>query len=88
MRGIKESGALKRFDVTSRINQLTLPTLIVWGRQDTRGNLDEAKRHAAALPRGHLRIYENCGHLPYLEYPEQFNSHMRELLVEVRTKNP
>jgi 2-hydroxy-6-oxonona-2,4-dienedioate hydrolase len=87
MRGIKELDALKRFDVTGRMDELTLPTSIVWGRQDIRGNLDEAKRHAAALQKGRLCVYEKCGHLPYLEYPEQFNSHLREFLADVRTHN-
>lgn len=87
MRGIKELDALTRFDVTSRMSELTLPTSIVWGRQDVRGNLDEAKRHAASLPQGRLCIYEDCGHLPYLEYPGQFNSHLRDFLAEVRANN-
>ena len=74
MRGIKDFAALQHFDVTSRVNQLTLPTLIVWGRQDIRGNLEEAEKYAASLPRGRMHVYENCGHLPYLEYPERFNA--------------
>jgi pimeloyl-ACP methyl ester carboxylesterase len=88
MRGIKERAALERFDVTGRMADLTVPTLIVWGRHDARGNLDEAERHAAALPRGDLRIYENCGHLPYLECRERFNSDLREFLAAVRNTIP
>jgi 2-hydroxy-6-oxonona-2,4-dienedioate hydrolase len=84
MCGIKGREALRRFDVTGRMGELTVPTLIVWGRQDVRGNLDEAERHAAALPQGRLITYENCGHLPYLEYPELFNSHVRDFLAQIR----
>ena len=84
MRGIKEYKALEHFDVTGRMSELTPPTLILWGRQDARGNLEEAERYAASLPRGDLRIYENCGHLPYLEYPDRFNSDLRAFLAKIR----
>ena len=84
MRGIKELDALKRFDVTGRLAELTIPVSIVWGRQDARGNLTEAQKNATALPQGRMCIYEDCGHLPYLEFPEQFNLHVREFVAEIR----
>jgi 2-hydroxy-6-oxonona-2,4-dienedioate hydrolase len=84
MRGIKDMDALKRFDVTSRMRELTAPTLVIWGRQDVRGTLLEAEHHAGALPRGHMHVYDQCGHLPYLEYPDAFNTQMRKFLAEVR----
>jgi pimeloyl-ACP methyl ester carboxylesterase len=86
MRGIKDREALKRFDVTSRIGELKVPTLVVWGRQDIRGNQPEAERCASALLNGRMQIYENCGHLPYLEYPDAFNALMREFLADVQGK--
>ena len=85
MRGIKEREALERFDVTGRVGELTTPVSIVWGRQDARGNLTEAQQYAAGLPQGRMCIYEKCGHLPYLELPEQFNSHVRDFVAEVRS---
>ncbi len=88
MRGIKEFAALKRFDVTSRIAELTVPSLVIWGREDIRGNLEEAERCARALPRGQMTIYEKCGHLPYLEYPERFNRQLTEFLAEAQRFGP
>lgn len=84
MRGIKEFEALKRFDVTTRTKDLTVPTCVVWGRQDVRSDLEEARQYITALPRGRLLIYENCGHLPYLEYPDRFNSDLKAFLADVR----
>ncbi len=83
MRGIKERAALERFDVTKRIADLTTSSLVIWGRHDIRGNLEEAERYAKALPRGEMRIYENCGHLPYLEDPSRFNRELKEFVAKV-----
>jgi pimeloyl-ACP methyl ester carboxylesterase len=84
MRGIKERAALERYDVTGRTNELNGPTLVVWGRQDIRGNLDEAQGHIKALPDGRLEIMENCGHLPYLEYPDAFNTSVLAFIAGAR----
>jgi pimeloyl-ACP methyl ester carboxylesterase len=84
MRGIKDRAALERFDVTSKISQVTAPSLVIWGRQDVRGSLEEAERAAKLLPAGQWVLYENCGHLPYLEHPDRFNAQVREFVVRVR----
>ncbi len=81
MRGIKELAALERYDVTARLAEITVPTLVVWGRQDVRGSLSEARSSLPRLPHGRLEIYEDCGHLPYLEYPDRFNALMREFIL-------
>ena len=83
MRGVKEPNALSEFDVTARANELAVPTRIVWGRQDIRGELDEARATAERMPTARFDIFENCGHLPYLEQPAPFNALLREFIAEV-----
>jgi len=85
MRGIKNRSALERFDVTPKISQVTAPSLVIWGRQDVRGSLEEAERAAKLLPDGQWVLYENCGHLPYLEHPDQFNRQVGEFVARVRS---
>jgi pimeloyl-ACP methyl ester carboxylesterase len=51
IRGIMSMEALMHYDVTSRLHEIAAPTLVIWGRQDIRGELKEAERHAARLPR-------------------------------------
>ncbi|MGI8525564.1 MAG: alpha/beta fold hydrolase [Pseudolabrys sp.] len=83
IRGIKDIEALKRYDVTGRIREIVAPTWVIWGRHDIRGKLDEAENCARQLPRGRMQIFENCGHLPYLEQPEAFNEVVQEFLGEL-----
>lgn len=84
MRGIKEPDALRRFDITSQAHEITVPTRIVWGRQDIRGDLSEATATADKIPDVQMDIYEQCGHLPYLEQPAAFNSSLREFVSTLR----
>jgi 4,5:9,10-diseco-3-hydroxy-5,9,17-trioxoandrosta-1(10),2-diene-4-oate hydrolase len=74
IRGIMAPDALKKYDVSARLRDIQAPTLVVWGRQDTRGDLAEAERNFKKIPKGEMVIFENCGHLPYLERQEEFNS--------------
>jgi pimeloyl-ACP methyl ester carboxylesterase len=72
IRGIMSFDAL--YDVTTRLADIAVPTLAIWGRQDIRGDLGEAERNFQKLPKGEMIVFENCGHLPYLEKREEFNT--------------
>jgi pimeloyl-ACP methyl ester carboxylesterase len=82
IRGIMSMEALQRYDVTSRLQAISTPTLVIWGRQDIRGDLAEAQRHAARLPNGKMIVFEACGHLPYLEKPAEFNASANAFIRE------
>lgn len=74
IRGIMSMEALVQYDVTPRLHEMAAPTLVIWGRQDIRGALDEAERHVARIPNARMIVWEECGHLPYLEKPGEFNA--------------
>ena len=69
MRGIKELDALKRFDVTGRLADLTIPVSIVWGRQDARGNLTERKKMPPRSRRGGCAFTKTAGIFPIWSFP-------------------
>lgn len=59
-------------DHTSELREIVVPTLIVWGDQDsliTRGQQDEL---FSAIPRSELLVYEGMGHSPHWEEPRRF----------------
>ena len=80
IRGIMALDALKKYDVATRLKDIQAPTLVVWGRQDTRGDLAEAEHNFRKIPKGKMVVFENCGHLPYLERPKDFNSTVLEFI--------
>ena len=68
-----------------RLEQLTMRALVLVGEEDIRTSY-EAHR-LGCLRMGDARIVRlaDCGHLPYLEKPEEFNDAVGEFLVGVRT---
>jgi pimeloyl-ACP methyl ester carboxylesterase len=55
----------------SRLAELTVPTALVWGRQDRILGVRDTEAFYQALPHSTLHWLENCGHVPHLEQPEQ-----------------
>jgi 2-hydroxy-6-oxo-6-(2'-carboxyphenyl)-hexa-2,4-dienoate hydrolase len=57
--------------------KLEVPTLILWGYNDPamyyEGGIELFKWVSSGNPESRLHMLNNCGHSPYIEYPEQFN---------------
>jgi proline iminopeptidase len=58
------------FDLRPLLRAITAPTLLLQGRQDPAGeaNIDEAH---ALIATSRLVFIDRCGHMPWLEQPEQ-----------------
>lgn len=52
---------------------ITVPTLIIVGRQDEFTPVAKAEEMQAKIPGSRLVIVEDAGHMPNLEHPEEFN---------------
>jgi pimeloyl-ACP methyl ester carboxylesterase len=59
--------------IRSQLEQIAIPTQIIWGREDSRGIHRRAVEAAARIPRAELVTFERCGHLPFMEHPKLFN---------------
>ncbi|MDW8327016.1 MAG: alpha/beta hydrolase [Anaerolineales bacterium] len=66
------------------VGNLSVPTLILWGEQDTWVPLERGKALHAALPQSRLVVFPNVGHLPMEEAPAAFNAALIEFLDTVR----
>ena len=58
-------------ELTERYGDLDVPTLLLWGRQDTIVPLRVGQRLQRDLPRSRLEILEGCGHMPQEELPAE-----------------
>jgi len=65
--------ALTGYDILDRLDDVEIPTLIVWGQQDYVVPPADAFEYARLIPHAHLEIFERCGHLPMAEHPVRFN---------------
>jgi pimeloyl-ACP methyl ester carboxylesterase len=55
----------------SRLEKITVPTLVVWGDSDQIVDLDYGRAYSAAIPGATFLLLPDTGHLPQLETPEQ-----------------
>jgi pimeloyl-ACP methyl ester carboxylesterase len=68
-----------------QFERLTMPTLILWGAEDTWIPLAQGKRLQQALPGSNLMILDGVGHVPMEESPtETVSEYLSFLGVEVR----
>ncbi len=63
-----------------RLDRVTAPTLVVWGRQDRLIPLAHGERYAARIPGARLAVIDNCGHVPVLERPGALDGILLEFL--------
>lgn len=56
---------------------IATPTLVLWGRQDGFITVSHAQVLGSLLPNAQVEIWDDCGHVPQIEYPEKFNERAR-----------
>lgn len=61
-------------DYSAELSQITAPTLIVWGDQDTRYPRGEQEALASEIAGSRLLVYHGAGHLLHWEEPQRFAS--------------
>ena len=72
---------MRPYRIYDRLEDIAVETLIVWGRQDPRGLHEQAVAGVKRMPNARLITYEECGHLPFLEKPDQYNADIRAFLA-------
>jgi pimeloyl-ACP methyl ester carboxylesterase len=68
--------------IIDSLPKITQRTLIIWGECDRILPVKHAYIAAAGIPNNQLSIFPNCGHHPYLEYPDKFDRLVLEFLAK------
>ncbi|MBW4513244.1 MAG: alpha/beta fold hydrolase [Scytonematopsis contorta HA4267-MV1] len=66
--------------IVEKLNTITAPTLIIWGRQDPIVPVIHAENAAKNIPNARLEIIEKCGHWVPIEHPHKFNQLVLDFL--------
>lgn len=72
--------SMRKTGLIDKIPDIKNDTLIIWGRQDKIVDISCAYETNQALSNSELYIYENCGHLPFVEKAEHFNRMVLDFL--------
>ncbi len=79
---ISMSKSKREADVPEKLNEVQVPTLIIWGRRDRVLPSAHAGRHYQAMPNVRLEWIESAGHLPHEEQPAAVNELLKQFLEE------
>lgn len=60
-------------DLHKKLPNITVPTLLIWGKQDQFVTVAHAEVLRRLIPNVTVEIWENCGHCPQIEHPKRFN---------------
>lgn len=72
----------QRQNVAEDILGLEIPTLLVWGLNDTITPPSVAHEFNRLLPNSEIKFIDKCGHAPMMEHPEKFIAYLDEFLKE------
>ena len=70
------------YDILDRLDEVEVPTLIVWGRNDRVVPPQDAVGYGRRLRNSRTVIFDDTGHLPQLERPVRFNRVLETFLAE------
>ena len=68
------------YDARDRLEEIEIPTMIVWGTDDWVIPSAAAFSYNRRIPHSQLAIFEDTGHVPQMERPARFNALLDEFL--------
>lgn len=72
-----------RNNLRDHLSRLTVPVLLIWGKQDTITPAFVGEEFQKALPNATLKFIDKCGHAPMMERPQEFNALLDEFLQSI-----
>lgn len=72
-----------RNNLGEELNQIKLPTLLVWGNNDSITPPFVAKEFNKLIPNSELYFIDKCGHAPMMEVPDEFNAILHKFLKKM-----
>lgn len=72
-----------RNNLGEELNQIKLPTLLIWGNNDTITPPFVGKEFNRLIPNSELHFIDKCGHAPMMEVPAEFNAILHTFLKKL-----
>ena len=80
MRIVSIAKSAQRHNMANDITNIGIPTLLVWGLNDTITPPIVAHEFNRLIPNSELRFIDHCGHAPMMERPDKFNKYVQNFL--------
>ena len=62
-----------RHNLGEELREITVPTCLIWGKNDTITPPMVAEEFRSLIPNSELHWVDKCGHAPMMEVPDEFN---------------
>lgn len=69
--GVWTSGTMRDWNIAAELESIACPTLVVQGRQDQYGTLQQVTGIVERVPTARAAVLEDCRHVPHEEKPEE-----------------
>jgi len=74
-----------RNNLGAELNKIQVPTLLVWGNNDTITPPFVGQEFNKLIPNSELHFIDKCGHAPMMEVPGEFNKILQAFLTKLKT---
>lgn len=71
-----------RHNMAKDLPKMTLPTCLIWGKNDPVTPPKVAQEFEELLPNANLFWIDKCGHAPMMEHPQEFNNILSKWLTD------
>lgn len=72
-----------RNNLGEELNQIKVPTCLIWGKNDTVTPPFVAEEFHKLIPHSELHFIDKCGHAPMMEVPTEFNKILSSFLSKL-----
>jgi pimeloyl-ACP methyl ester carboxylesterase len=66
--------------IYERLGKMDKKVMLLWGREDVTVPFEHSINLCAAIPRVEFHAFENCGHIPHYEKPDEVNPLLLQFL--------
>lgn len=73
----------QRVSLQEELPKITIPTLLIWGKNDTITPPGVGQMFNKLLPNSKLFLIDECAHVPMMEHPEYFNTLLNDFLNDL-----
>ena len=80
MRIVAIAKSAQRNNLATELNKVKVPTLLVWGLNDTITPPMVGHDFNRLIPKSKLRFIDKCCHAPMMEHPEKFNELVEDFI--------
>lgn len=80
---VKLSRSARRDHLGNRMQEIRVPALLIWGRQDIVTPPEAAEGFKRLISQSRLVWFDGCGHVPMLERSEEFSAELIRFALEL-----